>query len=158
MFNTINCIFNYILLSFTTNSNFIRYVCSKRGDNLLKRYVLIFALILFTITAFAKPESGYRSKLLPNSKEKTESSVRADSIMKEVIRNAENTSTSCQNTKRRYTLKGARKYSNTTFCYASGIIFSLSTEKQRHDLRDGKSFKVQCSEQLPTQFPGSERE
>lgn len=49
MFNTINCIYNYILLSFTTNLNFIRYVCSKRGDILLKRYVLIFALILLTI-------------------------------------------------------------------------------------------------------------
>lgn len=89
MFNTLNCIFNYILLSFTTNSNFIRYVCSKRGDNLLKRYVFIFALILLTVTTFAKPESGYRSRVLPDSKEKTESSVRADSIMKEVIKNAD---------------------------------------------------------------------
>ena len=59
MFNTINCIYNYILLSFTTNLNFIRYVCSKRGDILLKRYVLIFALILLTINAAAKQESTY---------------------------------------------------------------------------------------------------
>ena len=72
MFNTINCIYNYILLSFTTNLNFIRYVCSKRGDNLLKRYVLIFALILLTINAAAKQESTYRSKVLPDLKEKTE--------------------------------------------------------------------------------------
>lgn len=56
---------------------------------MLKRYVLIFVLILFTINTFAKSESSYRSKLLPDSKEKTESSVRADSIMKEVIKNAE---------------------------------------------------------------------
>ena len=89
MFNTINCIYNYILLSFTTNLNFIRYVCSKRGDILLKRYVLIFALILLTINAAAKQESTYRSKVLPDLKEKTESSVKADSIMKEVIKNAE---------------------------------------------------------------------
>ena len=89
MFNTINCIYNYILLSFTTNLNFIRYVCSKRGDNLLKRYVLIFALILLTVNAAAKQESTYRSKVLPDLKEKTESSVKADSIMKEVIKNAE---------------------------------------------------------------------
>lgn len=89
MFNTINCIFNYILLSFIPNSNFIRYVCSKRGDILLKRYIFIFALISLAVTTFAKPESGYRSKLLPDSKKKTESSIRADSIMKEVIRNAD---------------------------------------------------------------------
>ena len=70
MFNTINCIYNYILLSFTTNLNFIRYVCSKRGDILLKRYVLIFALILLTINAADKQESTYRSKVLPDLKEK----------------------------------------------------------------------------------------
>ena len=56
---------------------------------MLKRYVLIFALILLTINAAAKQESTYRSKVLPDLKEKTESSVKADSIMKEVIKNAE---------------------------------------------------------------------
>lgn len=89
MFNTINCIYSYILLYFTSNMNFIRYVCTKRGDNLLKRYVWIFVLILLTIDAFAKSESIYRDKVLPNFKEKTESSLKADSIMQEVIINAE---------------------------------------------------------------------
>lgn len=89
MFNTINCISCYISLSFTPNSKFIRYVCIKRGDNLLKRYVWIFVLILFTINTSARPESTYRSRVLPDMKRKTETSVRADSIMKEVIKNAE---------------------------------------------------------------------
>lgn len=89
MFNTINYISLYILLSLTTSFDFIRYVCKKRGDNLLKRYVLIFLLILHTITVFAEPENSDRNKLLPALNPKTESSMLADSIMKEVINNAE---------------------------------------------------------------------
>ncbi len=89
MFNTINYISLYILLSFTTSLNFIRYVCRKRGDNLLKRYVWIFAIIFYTINVFAEPENIDRNKILPGLKEKTESSILADSIMREVIKNAE---------------------------------------------------------------------
>ncbi len=56
---------------------------------MLKRYVLIFTLILLTIDALAKVESNYRNKVLPDLKEKKESSIKADSIMEEVIKNAE---------------------------------------------------------------------
>lgn len=150
MFNTINCIFNYILLSFTTNSNFIRYVCSKRGDNLLKRYVLIFALILLTVTTFAKPESGYRSRVLPDSKEKTESSVRADSIMKEVIKNADKYQHILSKYEAEIYIKGT--YGDTQTQLSATVrppSLSCRQEKQRHDLRDGKQLQVHRPEQFP---------
>lgn len=56
---------------------------------MLKRYVWIFALILFTINTSGGTESTYRGKALPDSKRKTETSLRADSIMSEVIKNAD---------------------------------------------------------------------